>query len=329
MATLSSNNPTLLDLATRQDPNGQIAAVVELLNQENEILQDITFREGNLTTGHKTTVRTGIPNPTWRKMYGFVQPTKTTTAQVVDTTGMLENYGEVDKALADLEGNTAAFRLSEERGVIEGFMQEVAQTLFYGNDVVAPEEFMGMSPRYNSLSATSGENIINGGGAGADNASIWLIVWSPETIFGIVPKGSQAGLQIKDLGEVTKESASGLMQVYRTHYRWDVGLVVRDWRFAVRAANIDKSLLTVNISTGADLADLMFQMLERVPNLNRGRPVFYMSRSIRTMLRRQMANKLGGSTLRIEQVGGVPVTMFQEVPIRRCDVLAGDEALVA
>ena len=72
MAVLSAANPTLLDLAKRLDPDMKIAPVVELLNETNEILTDMTWLEGNLITGHRTTVRTGIPEPTWRKLYGGV-----------------------------------------------------------------------------------------------------------------------------------------------------------------------------------------------------------------------------------------------------------------
>ena len=120
MTTLAVTHPTLLDLAKRTDPDGNIADIVEILNQTNEVLDDMVWLEGNLTTGHRTTIRTGLPAPTWRKMYGGVQPTKSTTAQITDNTGMLEAYAEVDKALADLNGNTAAWRLSEETQHIEG-----------------------------------------------------------------------------------------------------------------------------------------------------------------------------------------------------------------
>src|SRR3990170_5200595 len=132
MSTLSAVNPTLLDLAKRLDPNGNIDKIVEILDQTNEIIADASFIEGNLITGHKTTIRTGIPTPTWRKLYGGVQPSKSRTVQVTDNCGMLESYAEVDKALADLNGNTAAFRMSEEVGHIEGMNQEFSQTLLYG-----------------------------------------------------------------------------------------------------------------------------------------------------------------------------------------------------
>jgi len=334
MATLSVTNPTLADLAKATDPNGAIADVVEILNETNEVLDDMSWVEGNLPTGHRTTMRSGIPAPTWRKLYGGVQPNKGETVQVTDNCGMLEAYAEIDKALADLNGNTAAYRLLEDRAHIEGMNQECVDTLFYGDDSTAPEEFEGFSSRFNSTSAANGENIIVGGGSGTDNASIWLIVWGPNTCHGIVPKGSKAGLQVTDKGQVTVEDASdgsnsGRMEAYRTHYRWDVGLTVRDWRYIVRVPNIDKSALTKDAASGADIPDLMFQAMTQIPNLNMGRAAFYMSRNTMSFMRRQVSSATSDSTLTIENVGGKMVTSFQGIPVRRVDALAADEAVVS
>ena len=340
MATLSIENPTLLDLARRTDPDGKIAVVVEMMNETNEILDEMTWVEGNLVTGNRTTIRSGIPTPTWRKLYGGVQPNKSTTVQVTDNTGMLEAYAEIDKALADLNGNTAAFRLSEERPFIEGINQEIAETLFYGNEATEPEAFTGLSPRFNSLSAENADNIIDAGGTGSDNASIWLIVWGPNTVHGIVPKGSKAGLQITDKGVVTLEDASsgsntGRMEAYRTHYRMDAGLTVRDWRYLVRICNIDKSLLTRTytagvFSSGAHLPDAMFQAMRLIPNLSFGRASFYMSRDIASWVARQTAAAVQGSTLSQEQVAGDRrfTERFSGIPMRRCDALSADESRV-
>ncbi len=333
MAVLTATNPTLLDLAKATDPSGRIATIVEILNETNEVLDDMTWVEGNLPTGHRTTIRTGIPTPTWRKLYGGVQPTKSTNTQVTDNTGMLEAYAEVDKALADLNGNTAAFRLSEDRPHIEGMMQEVVDTLFYGNESTEPEAFTGFAPRFNSLTAANGDNIIDGAGTGVDNNSIWLIVWGPNTCHGIIPKGSTAGLQVTDKGQVTIEDASGgsdtgRMEAYRTHYRWDAGLTVRDWRYVVRIANIDKSDREATVSTGPDLRDLMFQSMRLVPNLAFGRPAFYMARDMLTFLQRQTASGTSGSTLKAENVGGQFVESFHGIPVRRVDSLSADEARV-
>lgn len=335
MATLNTNFPTLLDLAKRLDPDNKIASIAEVLHEHNEILADMVWQEGNLPTGHKTTIRTGLPEPTWRKLYGGVQPTKSTTAQVVDTIGNLEAYAEVDKDLADLNGNTNEFRLSEDIPHIEGINQEFVRALFYGNETTQPEAFTGFAPRFNSTTAPNGDNIIDAKGTGSDNQSIWLVVWGPNTVHGIVPKGSQAGLQFQDLGEVTLESApagGGRMQAYRSHYKLQAGLTVRDWRYVVRIANIDKDALLPDPSTAGavNLPDLMFEALEAIPNLNMGQPVFYMSRQVLTTVRQQLSYRVANSTLVYRDVGGHRTAMFQDtIPMRRVDALAADEALVS
>src|SRR5690242_2608303 len=119
MSTLPTTNPTLLDLANRMDPDGKIPTIIEILNETNEVLEDMTWVEGNLPTGHKTKVRTGIPAPTWRKLYQGVMPTRSTVADVTDTCGFMEAYSEIDAKEADLNGNTAEFRLSEDRPHLE------------------------------------------------------------------------------------------------------------------------------------------------------------------------------------------------------------------
>jgi hypothetical protein len=337
MVTLNATRATLLDLAQRQDPDGKIAPIVELLHQSNEFLTDAFWKEGNLITGNRTTVRTGLPTPTWRKMYGGVQPTKSITAQVTDNCGMLEAYSEIDKALADLNNNTAAFRLSEDTPHIEGISQELASTFFYGDEASAPNEFTGLAPRYNDLSAANADNIVVGGGSDVDNASIWLVGWGENTVHGIVPKGSTAGIQFSDKGQVTVENidgSNGRMEAYRSHYRIDAGLTVRDWRYVVRIPNIDKSALSsvydagVFATSSAHLPELMFQAMRLIPNLSVVRPAFYMSRDIMTWVDRQVAAAVQGSTLTTDMVGGKLVTSFHGIPMRRVDALAADEALV-
>lgn len=330
MATLSTTNPTLADVASRLTADGKIdPMIVEMLNETNEILDDMTVIEANGYTEHKTTVRSGLPSGTWRKLNYGVQPEKSRTVPVKDSMGMLETYAEVDKALADLNGNSAAWRMSEDRAFIEGMNQTMATTLFYGDSSQDPEKFMGLAPRYSSLSAENGDNIIDAGGSGSDNASIWLVVWGPNTCHTIYPKGSPAGLQHRDLGEDTlTDAAGGRYQGYRTHYKWDIGAVLRDWRYVVRIANIDVSDLTKNASAGADLIDLMTQAIELIPNIGMGRPAFYMPRKLRSFLRRQITNKVAASTLTMEEIAGKKVVAFDGVPCRRSDALLLTEARV-
>lgn len=333
MSTLATTHPTLLDVTKRLDPMGKIDTIAELLNETNEILDDMVWHEGNLPTGHKGTIRSGLPLPTWRKLYGGVQPTNSRTVQVTDSCGMMEAYAEVDKALADLNGNTSAFRMSEDRAHIEGLSQELAGTLFYGDEANEPEAFTGLSPRFNDRAAENGSNILTSAATpdAADNTSIWLVVWG-DNVHGIYPKGSVGGLQMHDKGQVTVESidgAGGRMEAYRTHYRWDCGLHVKDWRYVVRV-NIDQEDLLKDAASGPDLIDLMSQALELVPNLNAGRPVFYCNRKVRGFIRRQIMNKTVNSTLSIEQLTRangalIRVPAFDGIPIRRCDAILNTE----
>lgn len=331
MTTLAATHPTLLDLSKRLDPNGKIDTIVEMLTQTNEILDDMVWVEGNLPTGHRTTVRSGLPAPTWRKLYGGVQPSKSRTVQVTDSCGMLEAYAEVDKALADLNGNTAAFRLSEDRAFIEGMNQEFSQTLFLGNEATEPEAFTGFGPRFNSQSAENGANIITSATTpdGTDNTSIWLVVWGPNTVHGIYPKGSLAGLQMTDKGQVTIEDATGSnggrMEAYRTHYRWDCGLTVRDWRYVVRI-NFDLEDVVSSGATGPVLDKLMRQALRRIPSLGMGRPAFYANRDALDAIDDQAANKGTLAFKTVEDAQGKLVNKFLGIPIRRCDAITSTES---
>lgn len=328
MAVLATTHPTLLDVSRRLDPGGKVDKIVEILNQTNEVLDDAVWLEGNLPTGHQSVVRTGLPSPTWRAMYGGVQPTKSTTSKIVDSCGMLEDYAEVDKAVADLNGNTAEFRLSEDAAHLEGFNQKFTSTLFYGSEVQTPESFTGFAPRFNSLGAANGVNILPG--SGANNASIWLVVWGPQSVFCVYPKGSRAGLYSEDKGQVTIENVDGQggrMEAYRSHYRWDCGLVVKDWRYVVRG-QVDTSTLTKNAASGADIIDIMTQMIELLPNTVVGRPVFYVNRRIRSFLRRQIVNKVAPGTLAMDNVAGKKVMVFDDIPVKRCDTLLNTESVV-
>lgn len=328
MATKNVKWPTLLDVASRSGSDGKIQAVAEVLSETNDVAEDMVMVEANDGTNHKTTVRTGLPKGTWRMLNYGVQPTKSRTAQVSDSTGMLEAYAEVDKDLADLNGNTSEFRLSEDRAHIEGMNQSFCEMLFYGNTKVTPKGFTGLAARYSDKSAESGRNIIDAGGTGADLTSIYLVVWSPNTVHGIYPKGSQGGLKHQDKGQVTLEDADGgKYEGYRSHYKWDCGLTVRDWRYVVRIANIKVSALTKDFATGPDLADLMIQARAKVPSLKAGRAAFYANDVVSSFLERQVLNK-ENVMLKTDEVSGDPVTKFGVIPVRRVDAILNTETQV-
>lgn len=346
MATIGSVALTYADWAKRLDDGYRVAMIIELLSQTNEILDDILVVEGNLPTGHKTTVRTGLPQATWRLLNQGVPNAKSTTAQIVDTCGNLETYSVIDKDIADLNGNTAEFRLSEVKAFLEGMSQQVAATLIYGNQSVNPERFTGFAPRYstvNTANSQTANNVLDAGGTSSTNTSIWIVTWGSDTWHGTFPKGKITGLQHRDMGEwPVQDSAGNTYQAYRDHFKWEIGLVGRDWRYCVRIANIDVTQLT-GVSA-ANIINLIVRGLYRLPTApvsattiqtsdtpevraDMGRTVIYANRVVRTYLDLQAMNKTN-VLLRLEEFDGKAITTFRGIPVRTVDAILNNEAQV-
>ena len=337
--TNSNNNLTLADWAKRTDPEGRVALVAELLSQSNEILEDCVFKEGNLPTGDRVVVRTGLPTAYWRSLNQGIPNSKSTTAQVDEACGMLEARSEVDKDLAMLNGNTAQFRLSEDNAFLEAMNQTQAQTMFYGNPATDPKQFLGLATRYSSTSAGNGTNIISGGASsGALNTSVYLVVWGDNTVYCPFPKGSKAGLLHEDLGEQTVYDGVNRMQAYATRYQWKSGLVVKDWRYVVRipnllVADIVAGTGTQAASAGTQLTKLMMRAMYKIPNLDMGRAAFYMNRTVHSGLAVQSLDRSQAALAvqpALSQFGTARNYLsFQGIPIRRVDCLLNTEAVVS
>lgn len=329
MATLGSNILTLIDWAKRVDPEGKTMDIAELLSQQNGVLDDMLFIEANMVASHRSSIRTGLPLVYWRILNQGVVPSKSTTVMVDEGIGMLEAWSEVDVELANLGGDPSGFRLSEATAFIEAMNQEMAQTLFYGNASVSPEEFTGLSVRYSDVAAVNGRNIIDAGGSGSDNTSIWIVCWGSQTVHGIFPKGSKAGLEHQDLGEETKENGSTLLRVFRDKWSWKAGLVLKDWRYVVRIGSIDVSDLIANSGAQAKIVQLLIKGLHRIQNVNMGKTVIYMNRTVFQMLDIQrLENVTAGGGLTYENVDGKIIPTFRGHPIRVVDALIETEAAI-
>ena len=347
MAILAGTLATLADWAQEQDPDGKTAIIIDLLSQANEILDDMMWVEGNLVTGHRGTVRTSLPTPTARPINVGVPNAKATSAVITTACGNFESYSLIDKDLADLNGNTAAFRLNQDRGFFEGMSQFMAGMLFYGYAPTSPATFTGLSPYYATATlanAQTANNVLDMGGVASTNTSLWLASWSPDTCHGIFPKGKKAGLLHEDMGEwPVQDSSNNWYQAYRSHFKWEAGLFVADWRFQVRAANID--VTTLAGTQAPNLINALDRLLERPPRLmskaastiavndpsgrvaSGDQSVLYANRIVRTWLRIQMHNK-PNLLLTLENWDGKPVMSYCGLPIRTVDQLLSTEGRV-
>ncbi len=328
MATINDTELTLVDLMKRLKPDKSLDGIVEILNEDQEILDDIPWVEANSLIGHQTTIRSGLPAGTWRKLNAGVPNEKSHTVQITETIGMLQTYLQVDKKLAEISGNVNEFRMQESRAAIEGMSQTLATTLFYGDSDFDVEQFLGFEARYDSTIAGNGSNILLGGGAASDNSSVWLINWRPDMIHGLYAKGTTAGIDHQDRGEERVYDANNnSYQALVSMLKMDMGIAVRDWRYAVRIANIKESTLVKNAATGADLIDLMSQALEQCKDLN-GSPRFYCTQNVRSFLRRQINNK-ANMNLTMDDFEGKRVLQFDGIPVRKTSALTATEATVS
>ena len=263
MATLDNKVLTLLDLA-QMPGNGQAKDVINLLAQHNPMLQDAPAIQMNMGVHHETRVLTGLPTPLWGRIYKGIPSDKATRQMVKDTAGFLEAASEVDQRIVDVfekAEDKANIRMEEADAHLEGMAQEAATALFYHDTATDPERPLGFAPRFSSLSAENGGQIIDGGGVGADNTSMWMINWDAKSSHIIYPKGSQAGIKRVDRGLVPKLDANGDTYFnYREEFAWHLGLSVRDWRYVSRGANIDISDLSTDATTGANILDVLTEM---------------------------------------------------------------------
>ena len=338
MAVRNATVPSLVDLLGQLDPCGGLASVAEVLERENPALQDIPWAEGNLITGDRFTVRTMLPGVGFRRLNEGVPRSKSGAAQIDEATAILEANSQVDRDLAKRAPNIAAYRLAEARPFHQSMNNKFMETLFYGNAFFEDKSFTGFAPRFNEIASPQ---VLDAGGTGTDNRSIWLIGWGDD-VRGLYPKGTKGGLFHLDttsnlrigadgfpIGDTVLDPNGNPYLAYTDNWKWECGLQIKDQRKVVRIANIDSSLLTKDRTTGADLQDIIIQASGATPNLDNANFVWYMPRTVATMFSRQAYDDRRGFAS-MDQIipNGPRVLTMMGIPVRSLDVLNVDEARV-
>lgn len=327
MATIGSKKMSLVDVATATQ-DGKVQKLAELLTEDNEILLDIPWQECNQGDTHKTVQRTGLPSAAWRELNKGVQPSKSTKKPCIDSTGIAEARSEVDEDIAELNGNVRENRYMEDIAFVESLNQSVAETLFYGNTNSTPASFLGLAPRLCDPTAANGDNLLNGGGSSTGNTSIYLCGWGENTMFGLYPRGSKAGLVIEDKGkEPVTDSSGGTYYSYVTQFKWKPGLCVKDWRYFGRICNIAVASLSPTAATGANLIQKLIELTEVVKSTGNVKQAIYVNKTIRTWMRIQIANK-SNMHLTYEDFAGKRVVAFDGIPVRVCDQILNTESAI-
>ncbi len=340
---------TLLDVTSRQDPKGNPAAIAEMMSQCNDVVADMPMVEANETGGHEFTFRTSIPAGSWASYNQGTPYSKSTTAKSRVGLGTLRDYSLVDRMLAEDSGDPASFRENEDIAFLEGMAQTWVQTLFYGNTAVTPAEYMGLSPFYNTVSTATAQNaanVIDALGTGSSNLSFWFIDWGPRSIFGLYPRGSQAGLIMQNLGDVVPgyDSLGNPFPAFQTMFQQRGGVCPQDWRRVVRIANVDTTAAGLAGGSPPDIFALFSEAVMMLPTTTRqlsgitlsdapndtssgNRTVIYTNRTGRHWMDVQgMRNRNVLQT--INDAAGKVQDMFRGVPVHVVDQLINSEARV-
>lgn len=340
MATLSQSFLTISDVYKRTDGMGNIADIIEVLNDTSQdVLTDFLMMECNNGTKHTHTIRTGLPSVAWGALYEGVAQSKSQTQQVDDTTGFVEAGCSVDKRLLDLSGNETAVRSSESRPFLEAMAQELVTALFYHNPATNPRLPKGLGARYGAISTSgAGAQIVDAGGIGSDNTSIWFVTWDEQATCGLYPKGTTAGIKQEDKGEQRVLDASGNPYYVKEELLTaHMGFAVKDWRRNARIANIDvPNMQAGSVALYDYLRKAYYKLHGRRVNKvrnqgNEGRTVMYCNRDVLEALD-ALASNAGASDsfvrLQYGEIEGKEVLMYRGIPIRETDALLNTEARV-
>jgi len=336
MAALGSKLVTLADVAKSKDK--QIGKVAEVLLQENPMLNDIPYMEMNEGTVHKEEIRSALPAVYYRKANQAIPASKTTTEERTFTAAHFESKSQIDAAVAKRGGvdRIAYNRWNQAQGHIQAHAIEHANLTIYGSPVDSNRKVAGFFDIYSTLATSEPtyNQIVDGGGSTSDLMSILLTFWGERSIFGVYPKGTQAGLKRTDRSAGGKEvqiaaldsnGDAGTFWGYEEQFEIDHGLVVKDYRQAARIANIDHVLLKSGVGA-ADLIDLMISAYYKIHNPQHGQGVWYVNRTIEAFLHKQSRTAVGAAGgLTYDNYQGQKVLTFLGLPVRRADALLSTE----
>ncbi len=345
-ATIASSVYDLMSWSKTRAPDFKSSFIAQLLAQSNELMYDMMYLEGNLPTGHLITQQTGLPTTYTRQLNQPVAVSRGQTAQVEEGMALFETWAEYDKDLIDLWGDKGQFLLEQSRGYIESMTQKFARTFWYGDPSVDSTQFLGMGPRYSTITAANAanaQNVINGGGTGNVNTSMWLLTFAPTALHGIYPRGSAAGIQHWVNPEYVVPGTAGVggtrMRAHQEQWKLKAGLALWDWRWCGRLCNIDSTNLK-NQSGATDLTEGMIDLMYRLPSLADpavetgnpmtsfappGKRIFYCNRATRAALHKQMLNKTNNQFTMMDWYGQ-KVMAFMNIPIRNSDQITNAEA---
>ena len=336
MSALGLKLLTMADVAKSKDK--MIGKVAEVLVQENPMLNDIPYMPMNEGTIHKEDIRSALPAVYYRKANQAIPASKTTIEERTFQAAHFESKSQMDYKVASRGGidRIAYNRWNQAQGHIQAQAIEHANLTIYGSPVDSNRKTPGFFDVYSTVSTSeeTSKQIVDAGGTTGDNCSILLVHWGEQSVFGVYPAGTQAGLKRTDrspgntqvqIAALDSAGAAGSFWGFEEQFEIDHGLVVKDYRQAARIANIDPALLLSGVGA-ANLIDLMISARYKIHNPQNGMGVWYVNRTIEAFLHKQALTAVGaGAGLNYGNYQGAQVLTFLGMPVRRSDALLNTE----
>lgn len=338
MATLNNTKYTIQHVMAAATEDGANLEIADVISKSNELLAELPFFPSNKPFSNLSARDVTEFEPSARVSNTGAVTGVNETEQIIDTLVRFETEIGIDELALNGINDPARYFADQVRKTARGFGNVVADQFISGDYLADPDkQFDGLLKRNNSLPASSVDvtdryyNVISGGGSGADNTSIYLVGLGKEGVHGIYFKNGMAGLQInrKGLQRVT-DSSGNPYWAETAQMVWDVGLVATNHRAMGRICNIDDSDLTLDASSGANLTQLMIQLLHNVHHSDMGlRPYWLMSNKLKTYFHSQIVSKANVNISYDKDDFGKIRPMFGGIPILRMDSIGIAEATVS
>ena len=242
------------------DAGARFVLPKRVLDRMTPLVRMLPMKAANNILSNIATRTDSLPVASTRRFNEGIKATTSKNTPITDLIALFEDYAEVDMDLWEIQNDPNAWRADQDMNHIEGLFQLLESMLLYGNIGVNPGAFNGLATRFNNLeSYPNGDlswqpNVWNGGASSGAVTSAWMIEFGEDSVYGIYPPNTAAGLNIRDLGEQTKElsAATGAVganyqyQVLRTLLRWYLGIQIADERAVQRICNINPVALSSN-----------------------------------------------------------------------------------
>lgn len=339
-----STFPDIINNYSSTDARAQFVIPARVLDRMTPFIKMLPMVPSNNILSNIAVRTDSLPVASTRRWNEGIKATASKNVPLSDPIALFEDYSEVDKDLWEIQNQPNVWRSDQDMNHIEGLFQLIESTTIYGNLTQNPGAFNGIATRFNNLeSYPNGDtswkpNVWNGGASSGNVTSAWMIEFGPESLYGIYPPNTPAGLSVRDLGEFTKELAAGtgsvgsnyLYQVLRTMLRWYLGIQINDERAVQRIANINPTMLSSNNFD----ENIFIAAKNNLPRFGEsGTTAIFVNRDLKTQIDQratvQKINAYTNFTSRETDVFGRSVTKFQNIPVYVAEKILSTETVVS